>query len=59
MRKHTKRITQLSDQMISIEAGGNVIHYFSHLIRANESGNTQFINGAKKLQALLVCTDYL
>jgi len=44
--------------MISIKHGVNVIHYFSHLIRANESRNTSFINGAKKLEALLVFADY-
>jgi len=44
--------------MISIKYGVNVIHYFSHLIRANESRNTQFINGAKKLEVLLVFPDY-
>jgi len=40
--------------MISIKHGVDVIHYFSHLIRANGSRNTQFITGAKKLEALLV-----
>jgi len=37
--------------------GVNVIHSISHLIKANESRNTQFINGAK-LEALLVFADY-
>jgi len=40
--------------MISIKHGVGVIHYFLHLIRANESRNTQFINGAKKLEELLL-----
>jgi len=40
--------------MISIEHGVDVIHYFSHLIRAKQSCNSKFINGAKRLEALLV-----
>jgi len=44
--------------MISIKHGVDVIHSISHLIRANESRNTYFINGAKKLEALLVFADY-
>jgi ABC-type uncharacterized transport system ATPase subunit len=57
-RRYTETITQLSDRKISIKHGVNVIHSISHLIRANESRNTQFINGAKKLEALLVFADY-
>jgi len=44
--------------MISINHGANVIHNFSHLIRADKSRNTQFINGAKKLEGLLLFADY-
>jgi len=36
----------------------NVIDSISHLIRSDESRNTQFINGAKELEALLVFADY-
>jgi len=57
-RRYTETITQLSDRKISIKHGFDVIHSISHLIRANESRNTQFINGARKLEALLVFTDY-
>jgi len=58
-RRYTKTITQLSDRKILIKHGADVIHSISHFIRANESRNTQFINGAKKLEALLVFADYL
>jgi hypothetical protein len=58
-RRWTERITQLSDCDISITHGVNVIHFLSHLIRANEGRNTQFINGAKKLEALLKLADSL
>jgi hypothetical protein len=47
-------ILRLSDGMISIEHSLNVIHSISHLIRADKRRNTQFINGAKQLEALLV-----
>jgi len=57
--RYTKTITQLSDPTISIKHGADVIHSISHLIGANESRNTQFINGAKKLEALRVFADYL
>jgi len=56
--RYTKTITQLSDRKISIKHGVDVIHSISHLIRANKSRNTQFINSAKKLEALLVFADY-
>jgi len=56
--RYTETITQLSDGKISIKHGVDVIHSISHLIRANESRNTQFINGAKKLEALPVFADY-
>jgi hypothetical protein len=56
--RYTKTITQLSNQKISIKHGVDVIHSISHFISANESRNTQFINGAQKLEALLVCADY-
>jgi len=56
--RYTETITQLSDRKISIKHGVHVIHSISHLIRANESWNTQFINGAKKLEALLVIAGY-
>jgi len=57
-RRYTKTITWLSSPMISIKHGVNVIHYFSHLIRANESRNRQFINGTTKLESLVVFADY-
>jgi len=57
-RRYTETITQLSNRNISIKHGVNVIHYFFHLIRANESRNTQFIYGAKELEVLLVYADY-
>jgi len=47
----TETITRLSDPMISIKRSLNVIHEISHLVRANEPRNTQFINGAKKMEA--------
>jgi len=56
--RDTETIPQLSDWKISIKHGVNVIHSISHLIRANESRNTQFINSTKKLEALLVFADY-
>jgi len=58
-RRYTETITQLSVRKISIKHGVNVIHSISHLIRANKSRNIQFINGGKKLEALLVFADYL
>jgi len=57
-RRYTETVTHLSDRNILIKHFVDVIHYFSHLIRANESRNTQFINGPKKLKALLVFADY-
>jgi hypothetical protein len=45
--------------MISIKPGVNVIHSISHLIGSDGSRNTQFINGKKKQEALLVFADYL
>jgi hypothetical protein len=57
-RGYTETITQLSNRKISNKHGVNVIHSISNLIWANESRNTQFINGAKKLEALLVFADY-
>jgi len=56
--RYTETITQPNDRKISIKHGVNVIHSISHLIRANESRNTQFINSAKKLEALLGFADY-
>jgi len=51
----TKTIIRLSDwNDISTEHSLNVIHRISHLIRADKRRNTQFIHGAKKLEALLV-----
>jgi len=38
--------------MISIKYGIDIIRYFSHLVRAHESRNTQFINSAEKLEKL-------
>jgi len=56
--RYMETITHLSDRKISIKQGVDVIHSISHLIRVNESRNTQFINGAKMLEALLVFADY-
>jgi hypothetical protein len=56
--RYTETITQLSDRQISIKHGVDVIHSISHLIRANECRNTQFINSPKKLETLLVFADY-
>ena len=44
--------------MISIKDGDNVIHYFSHLIRANESWITSRIEGTKKLEVPLAVVDF-
>jgi len=49
----TKTLTRLSDRN-AIEHSLNVIHQLSNLIRADKCRNTQFIHGAKKLEALLV-----
>jgi len=40
--------------MISIEYSLNGILSISHLIRDDKRRNTQFINGAKKLEELIV-----
>ena len=56
--RYTETITQSSDEKISIKHGVDVIHSISHLIRPNESRNTQFINSAKKLEVLLEFADY-
>jgi len=56
--RYTETITQISDRKISIKHCVHVIHSISHLIRANESRTTQFINGAKKLEALFVFADH-
>jgi len=40
--------------MISIEHSLNVIHQISPLSGADKRMNTQFINGTKKLEALIV-----
>ena len=47
-------MTGLSDRMISIEYSLNVLHSISNLMRADKRRNTQFVNGAKKLEALFV-----
>jgi hypothetical protein len=56
--RYTDTITQLGKRKISIKHGDNAIYSISHLIRANKCRNTQFINGTKKLEALLVFADY-
>ena len=56
--RYTDTITQLSDRKISIKQGVDVIHSISHLIRVNKSRNTQIINCAKKLEAVLVFAEY-
>jgi hypothetical protein len=58
-RHYLETITLLSDRNITINHGVGVIQYFSHLIKANNSSNTQFINGAKKLEAHFVYADFL
>jgi len=55
--RYTETLTQLSDRKISIKHAVDVIHSISHHIRANECRNTQFINGAKKVEALVVFAD--
>jgi len=50
----TEPITWISDRMICIKHSLNVIQFISNLIRAENRRNTQFINGAKELEALLV-----
>jgi len=57
--RYNETITLLSDRKISINHGVNVTHSISHVIWANESRNTQFINGTRKLEALLVFGDNL
>jgi len=54
---YTETITQLSDWMISTEHAVYAIHYFSYLIGANESRNSQFIIGTTRLEMLLVFAD--
>jgi hypothetical protein len=56
--RYPETITKLSDCKISIKHGVNVIHSISHLIRANECRKIKFINGATKLEVLLVFPDY-
>jgi len=41
--------------MKSIEHGVNVINHISPVVMADENKNTQFINGTKKLEILVVC----
>jgi len=56
---YTETVTELRDPMTSMKLGVNVTHYISHLIRADESRNTQFLNGPKKLEALVAFADLL
>jgi len=56
--RYTETTTPLNDPKISIKHGVDVIHSISHLISANESRNTQFLNGAKKLEALHGFADF-
>jgi len=56
---YTETITQPNDQTISLKHVVDVILFIFNLIRANKSGNTQFINGAKQLEAHLALSDYL
>jgi len=55
--RYSKTITRLSNWMITAKHAVKVIQYFSHLIRANETWNTQFINNANPLEALHVFPD--
>jgi len=45
--------------MISIEHSGTGIENIGHLVKADEFRNTQFINGVKILEVLLVFADDL
>jgi len=56
--RYTETITQQNGRKISVKHGVDVIRSVSHPIRANKCSNTQFINGAKKLEAFLVFADY-
>jgi len=58
-RRNTKTISLLQDRMIPIKRCVDVIHHFSHLIRANECKNIQFINGARKVEVLILFAEYL
>jgi len=49
--RYTEPITWLHDQMRATKYGINIIHCFSHPIRADESWNTQCINAAMILEA--------
>jgi len=49
----TETLTRLSDRN-AIEHSVNVIHQIPHLSRADKRRNTQFIHGAKNLEALVV-----
>jgi hypothetical protein len=51
--RKSETLTRLSDWN-AIEHSLNVIQQNSHLIRADKHRNTEFIHGAKKLEALLV-----
>jgi len=55
--RYTETITQLTNRKISIKHAVNVIHFIPNLLRADKSRNTQCINGAKKLEVLLVFDD--
>jgi hypothetical protein len=57
--RYTKTTTQLSDRKISIKHAVDLIHSIFQVIRPNESTNTQFFHGMKKLEALLVVADDL
>jgi len=56
---NTRTETWLSDRMTSIDHHLNAIHYTSHLIRADKSRNTQFINIGRKLETSLVLSNNL
>jgi hypothetical protein len=56
--RYTVATTELRIQKISIKHDVDGICCISHLIMANECRNTPFINSARKLEALLLFTDY-
>jgi len=47
-------ITLLSDFIISIEYGDNVMYYISHLIMADKNTATQYFSRTKKLEVLFL-----
>jgi len=46
--------TWLSNLLVSVTHGKNVIHYILHLIMANQDRNTQYINTANEVEVILI-----